>query len=94
MEYLEIINVRCSNKGNEALSQFNLEKIVRVAEKEDGLKYIQLYRNASLMSDTSIHIFHKSSEHPPRKSEFGLRLTAALKEFCLVNHSLWLLAED
>ena len=94
MEYLEIINVRCSNMGNEVLSQFNLEKIVRDAEKEDGLKDIQLYRNASLWSDTSIHIFHKSSEHQARKSEFGLHLTASLKEFCLVSHSLWLLEEN
>jgi hypothetical protein len=94
MEYLEIIHVRCSNKGNKALSQFNLEKIVRDAEKEDGLKHIQLYRNASLRSDTSVHIFHKSSEHLARKSEFGLHLAVSLKEFCLVSHSLWLLEED
>jgi hypothetical protein len=94
MGYLEIINVRCSNKGNEVLSQFNLEKIVGAAEKEDGLKYIQLYRNASLRSDISIHILHKSSEHQARKSEFGLHLAASLKEFCLVNHSLWLLEEN
>ena len=94
MGYLEIINIRCSNKGNEALSQFNLEKMVRDAEKEYGLKNIQLYRNASLRSDVSIHILHESSEHQARKSEFGLRLTASLTEFCMVNHSHWLLEED
>ena len=94
MGYLEIINARCSSKGNEVLSQFNLEKIVRDAEKEDGFKHIRLYRNASLRSDVSIHIFHESSEDLSLKSDFGLRLTASLKEFCLVNHSLWLLEED
>ena len=46
----------------------------------------------SLMIDTdfSIHLFHDSKKMERSGSSLGLCLASALKEFGLVNHSIWI----
>jgi hypothetical protein len=41
-------------------------------------------------TDFSIHLFHDSKKVEKSGSPLGLRLASALKEFGLVNHSIWI----
>jgi len=41
-------------------------------------------------TDFSIHLCHDSKKVEDGGSRLGMRLVAALKEFGLVNHSVWL----
>ena len=48
------------------------------------------YSRMLIESDFSIHILHDSKEAEAGGSRLGLRLVDALKEFGLVNHSIWM----
>lgn len=55
--------------------------------KEKG--NIQAYHRVLIDADFSIHIFHESNNVETNGSRLGLRIVSALKEFCLVNHTIW-----
>ena len=48
-----------------------------------------VYSRALIPMDYSIHIIHNHEEVENEGSPLGLQLVAALKEFGLVNHSIW-----
>ena len=49
---------------------------------------MKIYCNANIDSDLSIHLLH-NSDNANNKSPLSLQLVSALKEFGLVNHSVW-----
>ena len=51
---------------------------------------IMAYSRMLIDSDFSIHILHDSKEVEAGGSRLGLSLVDALKEFGLVNHSIWM----
>ena len=93
MEWLEIINIRSSNLGNQVNDLCDFKEGLHRFGKKTGLKEVRFYRHASLKSDVSIHLFFESNEKQADKSELGIRLIASLKELGLVNHSLWVLED-
>ncbi len=94
MKWLEIINLRSAGNRNQVQRQTGLDQIRHCCGKNGGPKRIRLYRQASLSRDISIHLFFEDGERHIEKSETGLRLSASLKEYGLVNHSLWILEDD
>jgi hypothetical protein len=60
----------------------------------NGPVEMKTFRHAALETDLSVHL-HWKSEHPEQNgSALGLRLAQALKEFGLVDHSVWIEEEE
>jgi hypothetical protein len=86
MKWLEVIKLRSAGKDSELLKEFLLS-IDKFSQR--GLVEIEIYHHATLETDLSVHL-HWESERPERNgSDLGLRLAQALKEFGLVDHSIW-----
>jgi hypothetical protein len=87
MKWLEVIKLRSAEKGFGLME----ELLLSVDEfSQSGLVEMKTFHHAALDSDWSIHL-HWESELPEENgSSLGLRLAKALKEFGLVDHSIWI----
>jgi len=86
---LERIDLR-SNKENKKELLEQLEELVNdVTERTDDNK-IKIYTHYNIGTDYSVHLLRLISEEEHLESELGLRLASSLKEFGLVNHSIWI----
>ncbi|MCK5250982.1 MAG: hypothetical protein KAJ98_13510 [Spirochaetaceae bacterium] len=82
---LEIIHVRLSAGISEDL----LEDIrSSVTEREEGSE-LRIYSRAGLPGDIGIHILFHESAVDESMSSLGMRLASELREFGMVEHSLW-----
>jgi hypothetical protein len=91
IKWLEVIKLRSAAKGSGVLKEFLLPT-AEVAQR--GLVEMKNYRHAALETDLSVHL-HRESEGPEQTgSALGLRLAQALKEFGLVDHSVWIEEEE
>jgi hypothetical protein len=87
MKWLEVIKLRSAGKDSRLLKELlmSIEKI-----SQSGLIEIKIYRHATLESDLSV-LLHWESEGPELNgSGLGLRLAQALKDFGLIDHSIWI----
>ncbi len=86
MKWLEVIRLRSAGKDSRAVD----ELLLSIGKfNQSGLVETKTFRHASLDSDLSIHL-HWESEQPDRNgSPLGLHLARALKEFGLIDHSIW-----
>jgi hypothetical protein len=57
---------------------------------QNGLVEINIYRHAALESDLSVLLHWESVRPEQNGSSLGLRLAQALKEFGLIDHSIWI----
>lgn len=89
MKWLEIIEMR-SVDGDKDVLELHLEKLITEVEIEMHGKRFKSYRRVTVETDFSIHLFHETEQIEKCGSELGLRLAAALKEFGMVNHSIWM----
>lgn len=81
MPCIEIIRIRLA-----AGSTKRFESIVAQLSGESEADP-QIYQNAAVKSDYSIHLTHDAPR--PGADESALHLVSALKEIGLVNHSVW-----
>jgi hypothetical protein len=88
MDYLEIIELRSSNKDYEILSQ-KLTRFMDDLNNGHENYRVQLYRHLTVKTDWSFHVHYHSINHTAPPSPVGLRIASALKEFGLVHHSVW-----
>ena len=92
MKWVEIISLRCA--GN-IETRFIDELLKGVSESDSPtdtptqLVEIKIYRHSVVETDLSIHIYWKSEPRSQSKSSLGLRLSSALKNLGLLNHSVW-----
>lgn len=86
MRWLEILELRAVHFDQNLLHQ----QIARLLDDMKNEREIAIYINVRIETDWSIHIQHESGEIEPHGSEVGRRLKEILKEFGLVNHSIWL----
>jgi hypothetical protein len=87
MKWIEIIKLRSGRKAREPLKAF-LSAIAK--NGQCGLIQTRIYRHAAWETDWSLHL-HWESERPDKNgSALGLRLSQALEEFGLIDHSIWI----
>jgi hypothetical protein len=87
MNWIEIIKLRSSGKAPQPLKTF-FSEIGKNGQR--GLREIRIYRHAAWETDWSLHL-HWESEWPEKNgSALGLRLSKALDEFGLIDHSTWI----
>ena len=93
MKWLEIIELRSVNRNRDLLKS-QLRNLINEAEQEAKKQAIKVYSRVMVDTDFSIHLFHDSKKVENSGSPLGLNLVTALKEFGLVNHSVWIEMHD
>ena len=88
MKWLEMIELR-SVECHRELLESQLQQLMHDMNKETDAQAIKIYRRIMLETDLSIHLFHNSKNVERNGSSLGLRLASSLKEFGVVNHSVW-----
>ena len=88
MKWLEIIELRSVGSNRKFLER-ELKSIVDELNKETEQRAIKVYSRVAVDSDFSIHLLHDSKEADINGSPLGLQLVSALKEYGLINHSIW-----
>ena len=88
MRWLEVIKLRAAGNGEGLLDELFRE--MNNAGQDRGLVEIKTYRHAALETDLSVHLHWESDRAEPNGSPLGLSLARALKEFGLVDHSVWI----
>lgn len=88
MKWLEIIELRSAG-GNIKLLESQMQKLVNEVYERTEKNAVKAYCRLMIDTDFSIHLFHDSKEMEKSGSPLGLRLASALREFGLVNHSIW-----
>lgn len=86
MSILEIIHLRSSVKPVDALIDRIKESIWAEGR---GTDVATLYRRHGLETDVAIHIRHRRESGGAGGSTLAVHLAHALKEFGLVEHSVW-----
>ena len=89
MDWIEIIELRSYNFKPEILRELKLTVVEE--EHSEDLKTLEIYFNASIDTDTSIHIHWQTKERGINKSTLGLHIALSLKQFGRVNHSIWIM---
>lgn len=88
MKWAEVIVLRAAGSNREALES-KLRKLIGDVEKEKKREAIKVYSRVLIDTDFCIRITHSSNQIKNGGSKLGLRIVSALKEFGLVNHSIW-----
>ena len=88
MKWLEIIELRSVGKNREFLER-ELKNLIEELDKETERRAIKVYSRVAVDSDFSIHLFHDSKEADIYGNPLGVHLVSILKEFGLINHSVW-----
>jgi hypothetical protein len=86
MKHLEIIRLRMSGKVPAKL----IEDIRNSCSGEKQGCSVRIYYNASFLSDLAVHIHLETDSNGSVYSDLGLRLTAALREYGMIEHSVWI----
>ena len=89
MKWLEIIELRSIDTNRDFL-QAQLQKVIDDVEMEAREQVIKAYNRVMIDVDFSIHILHDSANVENEGSLLGLHLVSALKEFGLINHTVWI----
>ena len=89
MSSLEIINFRSAGSMIDSIEKKLLESINIIIARDKAVN-IKMYHHAILPTDLSLHIRHKSKSTTIPASTIGLQLVSVLREYGLVNHTLWI----
>lgn len=88
--WLEIIHIRTTESRSELLIGELTGLLSSIREEADTLT-ISLFRHAALPADISLHLVHQSDREPPGKSNTGLRISSAMREYGMVDHGVWVM---
>ncbi len=89
MKWIELIQLR-SVEGNRMILESELQRLINEVDGERIKLVVMAFRRVAIDTDFSIHIFHDSKKVEDGGSQLGMRLVAALKDFGLVHHSIWM----
>ncbi|KAA3612011.1 MAG: hypothetical protein D8M58_19890 [Calditrichaeota bacterium] len=89
MNWLEIIELR-STHSNKSFVKLQLNEMVKEVNKKSRTKIIMMYNRLAVDGDFQIHLLHKSKEADINGSPLGAQLVSTLKEYGLINHSVWI----
>ena len=93
MKWVEIITLRSPTRIN---TQF-VDELLKQVDKADIPKHlveIRIYHHSVVETDLSIHIYWRSEPGSQNKSPLGLKLSYALRNLGLLNHSVWVETAD
>ena len=88
MKFLEVIELRsadCLKTDLEPVLHNLIEDVSGKAKEH----CITVYGHMTIDTDFRIHLLHGSMEAQCERSALGLQISALLKEYGLVNHSIW-----
>lgn len=85
MKITEIIHVRLSAGMPQSLS----EKIRKSIGPEISADVFTIYQRDNLESDLAVHLHREESSTQCGPSQLGLHLASSLKEYGLVEHTVW-----
>ncbi len=89
MKWLEIIELRAAD-GNREQLDLMLNNLIKEAAKEGRNHETVVYKHTVINNDFSIHLNHDTMEVESGGSQLGLSILTNLKEYGLVNHSVWI----
>lgn len=89
MKWIELIQLRSAG-SNRVILETKLQRLVDEVGSKRKKQVIMAFSRVAIDTDFSIHIFHDAKKVENSGSRLGLRLAAALREFGLVHHSIWL----
>ena len=85
MKRLEIIQLRLAGSLPDGL----IEEIRQSAASEKQPTSVSIYHRANVENDIAIHLHQEVPESDNQASNLGLRLAAALREYGMVEHTVW-----
>lgn len=88
MQSIEIIEIRLSQNLNKVLEKEIGNVIDETMENEPG-SIIKLFTRMQLKSDYMLMIYHTETFINHKGSDLGQRLKVALKDFGMINHTVW-----
>ncbi|MCP4367876.1 MAG: hypothetical protein GY797_07160 [Deltaproteobacteria bacterium] len=88
MKWIEIIGIR-SVESHRKILESELQRLIDEMDKGRKKQVTMAYRRSFINTDFSIHIHNDTKKVENGGSRLGLCLANALKEFGLVNHSIW-----
>ena len=88
MKWTEVVQLRAAD-SHLTILESRLKELIHTIGNKSRRQGVMIYRRSLINTDYSIHILHDSSKVESQGSHLGLQLAAALKEYGLVNHSIW-----
>ena len=88
MKTLEIIHLRLAGDSPQTLVDVIHES---VGSASDGMD-IRIYRHSRLETDLAVHLHQEVAGRSGRTSDVGTRLASLLREYGMVEHSVWVQA--
>ena len=89
MKWIEVIQLR-SVVSNRKRLESKLQKLISEVDRKPKKHSIKIYNRERIDTDICIVLFHDREKVEIGGSRLSLCLVAALKEFGLVNHSIWI----
>ncbi len=86
MLWLEVISIRAS-QGAHGMIKDVIHTLKSDSRIRDA-KEVRVFSNA--IGDIAIHIARESRQTTCEESSIGLQLAAALSEYGLINHTIWI----
>ena len=87
---LEIIHLRLTGKRPPGL----VTQIQNSIGNQARSVKIRIYDHISVTTDLGVHIHFDTHLSEPRYTELGIRLASALREYGMVEHTIWLEMEE
>jgi hypothetical protein len=87
VKWIEVIKLRSAGNRERLLEV--LRPMTKSA-RNGGLVEMKIYRHAALETDLSVHLYWESERPDENGSNLGLRIAQALKDFGLIDHSVWI----
>jgi hypothetical protein len=89
MRWIEIIHLRV-NSNSDFESIKNQLKLIPKAVHSEIPQSVKIYRRSKIEGDLCILLDWKAENTACSPSDFGVNLTASLKEFGRVDHAVWI----
>jgi len=88
MKWIEIIEIR-SSYHSQKMIELKLKGLIEEIQKESSKQSIRIFSKVLLETDYVIMIQNDSKIIDHKRSQLGLRLSSALKEYGMIYHSIW-----
>lgn len=88
MNWIEVIWVRFAGSHLKTIES-KLYKLMIDVDRKGRSGRIRIYNREKIETDICIVLFHDMEKVKTGGSRLGLRFVAALKDFGLVNHTVW-----